>query len=116
MTEWQIITTDAFDSWFGDLDETTQDAVLDRLNVLRLRGPSLGRPTVDTVYGPRHSNMKELRVGYKSIRAFFAFDPKRTAIVLCAGSKRGKGQKRWYKQMIAQADDLFDQHLQESKW
>jgi hypothetical protein len=38
-------------------------------------------------------------------------DPKRAAILLIGGDKSGIGQKRFYKQLIAKADALFDAHL-----
>ncbi|WP_420832780.1 type II toxin-antitoxin system RelE/ParE family toxin [Rosenbergiella nectarea] len=43
--------------------------------------------------------MKELIVqinGYP-FRAFYAFDPTRRAIVCCAGDKKGKDEKKFYK-------------------
>ena len=57
--------------------------------VLEQQGPSLGRPLVDTVYDSKFTNMKELRIQHRGnpLRAFFAFDPKRQAIVLCIGDK-----------------------------
>ena len=44
-------------------------------------------------------------------RFFFAFDPLRKAIVLCAGDKDGMNEKRFYKEMITLADREFSQHL-----
>ncbi|WP_349292903.1 MULTISPECIES: type II toxin-antitoxin system RelE/ParE family toxin [unclassified Marinobacter] len=46
------------------------------------------------------------------MRAFFAFDPTRTGIVLCAGEKTGK-EKRFYEEMIPVADREFSAHLEE---
>ncbi len=40
---------------------------------------------------------------------FFAFDPRRIAIVLLDGDKTG--DSRFYEWMIPQADDLYDEHL-----
>lgn len=59
--------------------------------------------------------MKELRVqhGGKPIRAFYAFDPVRRAIILCAGDK--SGDKQFYERMISMADEVFCQHLNERK-
>ena len=72
----------------------------------------LPRPYADTVNGSAYSNMKELRVQSKGdpIRAFFAFDPNRKGILLCAGNKTGD-EKRFYKVMIPIADREFEQHL-----
>ena len=59
---WTVLTTDVFNQWLGQQDESTQEKVLAALIVLQSRGPSLGRPLVDTVYDSQYSNMKELRV------------------------------------------------------
>lgn len=59
---------------------------------------------------------KELRVQSKGdpIRAFFAFDPKRKGILLCAGNKTGD-EKRFYEVMIPIADREFAAHLDKLK-
>jgi hypothetical protein len=44
-------------------------------------------------------------------RVAFAFDPKRKAILLVAGDKSGVSEKKFYRQLIAKADDRFDAHL-----
>lgn len=55
--------------------------------------------------------MKELGIQHlgRPIRAFFAFDPKRQAIVLCAGDK--SNDKRFYSMMIRIGDEEFTAHL-----
>ncbi|MDC4438223.1 type II toxin-antitoxin system RelE/ParE family toxin [Acinetobacter baumannii] len=108
---WTIITTDLFNEWLEQQDESTQEKVLAALVVLQKQGPSLGRPLVDTVYDSKFTNMKELRVQHrgKPLRAFFAFDPLRQAIVLCIGDKGGK--KRFYKEMLNIADQQYELHL-----
>ena len=45
------------------------------------------------------------------VRVAFAFDPERSAIVLCAGDKTGINEKRFYKNLIREADAIFDRHL-----
>ena len=52
--------------------------------------------------------MKELRAG--TIRVLFAFDPRRSAILLIGGDKRGEWTE-WYRRMIPEADRLYDEHL-----
>ena len=42
---------------------------------------------------------------------FFAFDPRRTAILLMGGDKTG--DDRFYMQLIPLADRLYDEHLME---
>ena len=67
---------------------------------------------VDTINASEFKNMKELRIQHRGepIRAFFAFDPRRLAIVLCAGNKGGN-EKRFYKQLIPIADREFSKYL-----
>ena len=108
---WTVITTDLFNQWLEHQDESTQEKVLAALVVLQQQGPSLGRPLVDTVYESKFTNMKELRVQHRGrpLRAFFAIDPLRQAIVLCIADKGGK--KRFYKDMLDIADEQYQLHL-----
>ena len=57
--------------------------------------------------------MKELRFSAAGgeWRVAFAFDPKRTAILLVAGDKSGGSVRRFYRRLLAKADDRFDAHL-----
>lgn len=55
--------------------------------------------------------MKELIVQYagRPYRALYAFDPRRTAILLIGGDKTG--DDRWYETYVPIADRLYDEHL-----
>jgi hypothetical protein len=57
--------------------------------------------------------MRELRVQSSGnpLRVFYAFDPRRVAILLIGGDKTG--DDRFYRRMISVADDLYDVHLVE---
>ena len=109
---WTIKTTDTFDHWFTSLNDVDRTSVLAALLVLQEKGPGLSRPYADTLKGSRYSNMKELRIQSRGdpIRAFFAFDPARTGIVLCAGNKVGC-EKRFYDEMLPIADREFTNWL-----
>jgi hypothetical protein len=113
---WAIQTTDTFDDWFDAQDDADRVNVLAAMLVLQERGPMLSRPYADRVKGSAFSNMKELRIQSKGdpLRAFFAFDPERRGIILCAGNKVGD-EKRFYDVMIPIADREFAAHLQQSK-
>lgn len=104
---WDIEFTDEFGQWYLGLDQTTQDRVIAAVQVLRDRGPGLGRPLVDSVQGSAFS-MKELRVG--TIRILFVFDPRRIAVLLVGGDKQHRW-KRWYRTAIVEADRLYGEHL-----
>ncbi|WP_258525034.1 type II toxin-antitoxin system RelE/ParE family toxin [Enterobacter sp. 148H3] len=92
-------------------DEGLQGKVLADLLNLQNYGPRLSRPYADTVKGSRYNYMKELRIQYagRPIRAFFAFDPVRQAIVLCVGDKTN--DKAFCEKMISIADAKFAFHL-----
>jgi hypothetical protein len=117
MDVWKVATTWAFDSWFRCLVPNAQTEVIAKVNLLKILGPALGRPHADTLNGSRHKNMKELRAEACGavLRIAFAFDPGRSAILLCAGNKAGVGEKRFYKRLIERADDLYEEHLAELK-
>ncbi|HEN3303492.1 TPA: type II toxin-antitoxin system RelE/ParE family toxin [Yersinia enterocolitica] len=110
---WEVITTERFESWFVVQNESLRESVYEAMGLLEKFGHNLGRPYVDTLYGSDFPNMKELRIQHAGdpIRAFFAFDPKRRAIVLCAGDKTGVNEKRFYKDMIRLADAEYQHHL-----
>src|ERR1700726_3481530 len=110
---WHLATTGEFDKWFGKLDEGAKVEIMAKVELLKLLGPRLARPHADTLNGSKHANMKELRADTadRGVRIAFAFDPERAAILLVAGDKSGTSQKRFYKQLIAKADQLFDAHL-----
>ena len=113
--QWQVEFYKTFEPEFDALAVDVQNELLAKVILLERFGPSLGRPSVDTLNGSRYSNMKELRfsAGDGVWRIAFAFDIERKAILLVAGDKSGGSQKRFYKQLIEQADQRFEQHLNE---
>jgi len=110
---WEVIFHDDFPAEFAALNQALQDELLAHAILLRDYGSSLGRPTVDTLKGSKHSNMKELRFAWsgKVWRVAFAFDAARQAILLVGGDKGGADQRRFYQRLIAKADARFDSHL-----
>ncbi len=112
--EWQIEYTDEFEEWWSSLNEEEQEAVATSVGLLEKLGPNLPRPHSDTVKGSKFTNMKELRTQHagEPYRTLYAFDPRRTAILLIGGNKTGK--KDWYNKHIPLADKLFSQHLKET--
>ena len=107
--------------WLDKQDIETVAHIFAALEILQREGPSLGRPLVDTLVGPRLGNLKELRpasVGSSEVRVLFAFDPTRTAVMLLAADKsRGKSGRRkwsgWYKRAIPEAERLYNEYIQE---
>ena len=114
---WTVEIGDEFEPEFNNLHEDVRTEILALSRLLQQFGPQLGRPRADTLNGSRHANMKELRFSATdgAWRLAFAFDPKRTAILLVAGDKSGVSEKKFYKQLIAKADKRFDAHLNRLK-
>lgn len=110
---WGVVFQDEFSREFDGLDRHVRNELLAQLGKLAEFGPSLGRPSVDTLKGSRHGNMKELRFAAADgvWRVAFAFDPKRRAVVLVAGDKSGISQAKFYQRLIRKADRRFDDHL-----
>lgn len=114
---WTVSFSEEFEQEFDELPREVQDAIFARALLLEREGPSLGRPHADTLIGSKHANMKELRCNAAGgvWRIAFAFDPDRQAILLVGGDKSGGSEKRFYKQLIARADERFDRHLAKRK-
>jgi hypothetical protein len=111
---WSVAGTDEFDEWYALAGDDLQAEVIAKVALLRSFGPRLRRPHADTLNGSKHAHMKELRVDTRDavVRIAFAFDPERSAIILCAADKSGVGQKQFYKRLIDRADKLYDEHLE----
>ena len=112
---WNVEYTDEFGAWYEKLSEAIQNAIDRMVVVLEARGPQLPFPYSSGIAGSRHDHMRELRVQSrgKPIRIFYAFDPRRVAILLIGGDKTG--DKYFYERMIPVADRLYDEHLKELK-
>ena|SRR5438105_12789326 len=76
---WTVLFHEEFDLAVQQLAEDLQDELLAHAMLLQEFGPQLGRPSVDTLKGSKHANMKELRFDWERgvWRVAFAFDPKR---------------------------------------
>jgi hypothetical protein len=107
---WDVFFTAKAEEWILGLDDTDYEAIMAAIELLEQKGPVLGRPAVDRIEGSRHHNMKELRSFGGFLRALFAFDPERRAIVLLGGDKTDDWTG-WYERNIPIADDLYDEHL-----
>ena len=108
---WEVEYTDEFETWWHQLDSTKLESVAVSIQLLEARGPTLPFPYSSAVVTSRYSHMRELRIQHKGIpiRVIYAFDPRRVAILLIGGNK--KGNKRWYKKFVRLADKLYAKHL-----
>ncbi|SMH28006.1 type II toxin-antitoxin system RelE/ParE family toxin [Mesorhizobium australicum] len=88
---WNVEYTDEFGEWWNGLNEGQQDDTTAVVGLLQARGPSLPFPHSSGIEGSRHDHMRELRIqsSGKPLRVFYAFDPRRSAILLIGGDKTG---------------------------
>jgi hypothetical protein len=112
MATWIVEATDEFASWLDSLPDEEYALVATAIDMLEMRGPTLGRPWVDKIQQSRLHNLKELRPRSTSIRVLFAFDPRRTAILLLGGNKAGLWNN-WYLTWVPVAERLYEEYLRE---
>jgi hypothetical protein len=112
---WNVENTDEFTEWWNELTDAQQEDITATAELLMEHGPNLPFPHSSSIENSRHGHMRELRVqsGGHPIRIFYAFDPRRSAILLIGGDKTG--DDRFYEKMIPIADKLYDVHLDELK-
>ena len=113
--EWEVEYTDEFGKWWNTLTGEEQVDVAAVVGLLEKKGPTLSYPYSSDVKSSKFKQMRELRIQHKGnpYRVLYAFDPKRTAILLIGGSK--KGDERWYEKFVPISDRLFEEHLKNLK-
>ena len=111
--KWEVEYTNEFGEWWESLNEDEQTSVAASVALLEERGPSLGHPHSSGINGSKHGHMRELRTQHqgKPLRTLYAFDPRRSAILLIGGNKTG--DDRWYVTHVPIADLLYDEHLEQ---
>lgn len=112
---WEVEYTDELGAWWGDLSEKEQEDIAVVVGLLEEKGPMLPFPYSSDVSSSKHGQMRELRVQHEGLpyRILYAFDPRRTALLLIGGDKTGND--RWYDEFVPIADKLYDQHIEELK-
>ena len=118
MGTWEVDGAYIWD-WLKRQDKKTRTSVYDVIDLLRDRGPALGRPFADRARRSKYQNMKEpcpASSGDSEVRILFMFDPQRQAVLLLAGDKaHGKNNllewNRWYRRAIPEAEDRYEEHL-----
>jgi hypothetical protein len=110
---WGVEYTDEFGHWWDELEVAGQEDTAYVVRLLEERGPNLGYPYSSKIRQSRHEVMRELRIQHagRPYRVLYAFDPRRTAILLIGGDKTGND--RWYDEHVPWADRLYDEYLNE---
>ena len=108
---WSVEYDPDFKEWLGAQPYDVRKGVAVAVVALQVRGPQLDRPYCDLVKGSAFPNLKELRVKVdrRPYRVLFAFDPRRSAILLVGGDKGSDA--RWYKVNVPIADARYRRHL-----
>lgn len=106
---WQVTFHPEMAEDFEVLAAEVQDAMLVQIRLLGTIGPTLGRPTVDTLKGSKIANLKEMRfaAGGGAWRVAFAFDGERIAVLLAAGDKASVSEARFYRGLISKAEQRW---------
>ncbi|MFT4636283.1 MAG: hypothetical protein ACI9OI_002083 [Chitinophagales bacterium] len=81
------------------------------VTLLQNKGPQFPFPHSSGINNSKHSRMRELRTQHQGrpYRTLYAFDPRRSAMLLLDGDKTGDND--WYDKNIPVADRLYDEHL-----
>ena len=114
-SHWEVEGTDEFAGWFENLKDEEQASIARVVELLGGHGPALPFPYSSGISTSRHRNMRELRIQHEGrpYRVLYAFDPRRSAILLLGGDKTGND--RWYEEHVPIADALYDEYLRELK-
>ena len=109
---WQIEYTDEFEEWWNGLSQEAQKDVASVVGLLEEWGVRLDYPYSSKIKGARTGVLRELRIQScgRRLRVLYAFDPRRTALLLLGGDKTG--EKNWYEKYVTLADRLFEEHLE----
>ncbi len=112
---WEVEYTDEFGDWWTSLTGAERVSVAASVSLLENLGTNLGYPHSSAIKSSRHGHMRELRTqsSGQPLRILYAFDSRRTAILLIGGDKTGGD--RWYKVHVPIADQLYDEHIEQLK-
>jgi hypothetical protein len=114
MGVWNIITVKNFDTWFFEQTGDDQAVILGKVYLLEEYGPHLGRPHADTLKGGKLINLKELRAKTVAheFRIAYLFDPDQQGVLLVGGDKKGRNQKKFYRDLINRAEQIYAVYLE----
>ena len=108
----EVATTDEFVQWYDGLGQSEIEAVTLSVEILQQMGVALGYPRSSAIKGSRYP-IRELRfqAGGAVLRVFYAFDPRRQAVLLIGGDKTG--DERFYETYVPRAERIWEQYLAE---
>ena len=110
----EVLGCAEFEEWFLGLGGTDARAVVRGVGLLEAKGPALGFPYSSALAGSRLA-LRELRVqsSGRPLRIFYAFDPRRQAVLILGGDKTG--DDRFYLKMVPRAEAIWERYLEETR-
>ena len=97
----EVLVTAEFKEWYQLLSDPDAEAVARVADLLEAKGISLGFPYSSDIKGSKQSQGKPMRV-------FYAFDPKRNAVLLIGAVKT---VKRFYQRYTPVAEKMWKEYL-----
>jgi hypothetical protein len=112
----RVFATDEFSEWFDDLDQVHVDPVIIAVSKLELDGVALGHPASSAIKGASFA-LRELRVKSSghALRVFYAFDPRRDAVLIIGGDKTGRNSDGFYAEKVRESERIWKTYLAEQK-
>lgn len=92
------------------------DPVIVAVSKLEQQGVALGHPACSAIRGASFA-LRELRIKSRghALRVFYAFDPRRNAVLILGGDKTGKNSDDFYTQMIVKTERVWKEYLAEQE-
>ncbi len=108
----QVLATDEFRDWYLGIAQSEADAVTVSVERLEQMGIALSYPHSSEIRGTAYA-LRELRIsaGRSPLRVFYAYDPRRDAVLLLGGSKAGNN--RFYRQVIPRVEAIWERYLED---
>ena len=108
----EVLGTTEFEEWFLGLGSADARAVVRGVGLLEAKGLALGFPYSSMIEDSQYA-LRELRVqsSGRPLRIFYAFDPRRQALLILGGDKTG--DDRFYWRMIPRAEAIWERYLEE---
>ena len=112
----EVIATDEFAEWFDELEEVHVDPVIVAVSKLEQAGVALGHPASSAIKGASFA-LRELRIKSSghALRVFYAFDPRRSAVLIVGGDKTGQNSDAFYRSMVVTTERIWHEYLAEQQ-
>ncbi len=117
-TKATILWMGEFRAWYESLTPEQAALVDFSAALLEDQGVRLGHPHSSGFPGSR-LGIRELRILNRThpIRVFYAFNPRREAVLILGGNKKGEhDESKWTAKMLRRAEAVWEAYLAGSGW